>query len=76
MSKVPPLNLSFMLLEARVVKIFMQLPRQDHRFIKRIIRPMLGFKSFRSTRATLAGIGLWRMLKKGQSKSSKYVGWF
>jgi putative transposase len=31
---------------------------------------MLGFKSFRSARATLAGIELWRMLKKGQSKSS------
>jgi putative transposase len=38
--------------------------------IKRIIRPMLGFKSFWSARATLAGIELWRMLKKGQSKSS------
>ena len=43
---------------------------QDQRFIKRIIRPMLGFKSFWSARATLAGIELWRMLKKGQSKSS------
>lgn len=43
---------------------------QDHRFIKRIIRPMLGFKSFRSAQATLAGIELWRMLKKGQNKSS------
>jgi transposase-like protein len=42
----------------------------DHRFIKRIVRPMLGFKSFRSPQATLAGIELWRMLKKGQSKSS------
>ena len=42
----------------------------DHRFIKRIIRPMLGFKSFWSAQATLAGIELWRMLKKGQSKSS------
>ncbi len=42
----------------------------DHRFIKRIIRPMLGFKSFWSARATLAGISLWRMLKKGQNKSS------
>jgi putative transposase len=38
--------------------------------IKRIIRPMLGFKSFCSARATLAGIELWRMLKKGQNKSS------
>jgi len=43
---------------------------QDHRFIKRIVRPGLGFKSFWSARATLAGIELWRMLKKGQNKSS------
>jgi putative transposase len=31
---------------------------------------MLGFKSFRSAQATLAGIEIWRMLKKGQNKSS------
>jgi putative transposase len=42
----------------------------DHRFIKRRTRPMPGFKSFWSARATLAGIELWRMLKKGQNKSS------
>jgi putative transposase len=42
----------------------------DHRFIKRRTRPMLGFKSFWSARATLAGIELWRMLKNGQNKSS------
>ncbi len=28
----------------------------DHRFIKRITRPMLGFKAFHSATATLAGI--------------------
>jgi putative transposase len=44
--------------------------QQDHRFIKRIIPPMLGFRSFRSAQATLAGIELWRMLKKGQNKRS------
>jgi len=43
---------------------------QDHRFIQRRVRPMLGFKSFCSARATLAGIELWRMLKNGQYKSS------
>jgi transposase-like protein len=43
---------------------------QDHRFIKRRTRPMLGCKSFWSARATLAGIELWRMLKKAQNKSS------
>jgi transposase-like protein len=31
---------------------------------------MLDFKSFWSAAATLAGIELWRMLKKGQNKSS------
>ncbi len=29
---------------------------QDHRFIKRITRPMLGFKAFHSAAATLAGV--------------------
>lgn len=29
---------------------------QDHRFIKRITRPILGFKAFHSAAATLAGI--------------------
>ena len=44
--------------------------KQDHRFIKRIVRSMLGLKSFASARTTLAGIELGRMLKKGQSKRS------
>ena len=40
---------------------------QDHRGIKKIVRPMMGFKSFHSAQATLKGIELHRMLKKGQS---------
>jgi putative transposase len=39
---------------------------QDHRAIKRIIRPMLGFKSFRSASITLQGIELMHMIKKNQ----------
>jgi transposase-like protein len=54
----------------RQCKYLNNIVEQDHRFIKRIIRPMLGFKSFWSARATLAEIELWRMLKKGQNKSS------
>ncbi len=54
----------------RQCKYLNNIIEQDHRFIKRITRPMLGFKSFRSAQAILAGIELWRMLKKGQSKSS------
>ena len=39
---------------------------QDHRFIKRITRPMLGFKAFHSAAATLAGIEAAHMFRKGQ----------
>jgi putative transposase len=42
---------------------------QDHRAIKRIIRPMLGFKSFRSAEITLPGIELMHRIKKGQRVS-------
>ena len=38
---------------------------QDHRFIKRIIRPMLGFKSFRCARILLAGIETMHQSRKG-----------
>ena len=57
-------------IKIRQCKYLNNIVEQDHRFIKRRIRPMLGFKSFWSARATLAGIELWRMLKKGQNKSS------
>ena len=39
---------------------------QDHRFIKKITRPMLGFKAFYSAEATLAGIETAHMVRKGQ----------
>ncbi|NYZ69941.1 DDE-type integrase/transposase/recombinase, partial [Endozoicomonas sp. SM1973] len=51
----------------RQVKYLNNIIEQDHRFIKRITRPMLGFKSFNSARSTLAGIELVHMLRKGQS---------
>jgi putative transposase len=38
----------------------------DHRFIKRIMQPMLGFKAFHSAAATLAGIETAHMIRKGQ----------
>jgi putative transposase len=57
-------------IKIRQCKYLNNIVEQDHRFIKRIIRPMLGFKSFWSARAALAGIELWRMLKKNQGKSS------
>lgn len=39
---------------------------QDHRFIKRRTRPMLGFKSFDSASATLQGIEVAQMIRKKQ----------
>ena len=42
---------------------------QDHRFIKRRTRPMLGFKSFRSASATLDGIEVTHMIRKRQFNS-------
>jgi len=38
---------------------------QDHRFIKKITRPMLGFKAFFSAAATRAGIEAAHMIRKG-----------
>ena len=39
---------------------------QDHRTIKKRIRPMLGFKSFVSASATLEGIEVANMIREGQ----------
>jgi putative transposase len=50
----------------RQVKYLNNIVEQDHRAIKRITRPMLGFKSFRAARAIVAGIELMHMIRKGQ----------
>ncbi|WP_164662171.1 IS6 family transposase [Tropicibacter sp. Alg240-R139] len=42
---------------------------QDHRFIKRRTRPMMGFKAFASAAATLDGIEVSHMIRKGQLTS-------
>jgi len=39
---------------------------QDHRAVKRVTRPMLGFTSFDAVQRTLAGIELMPMIKKKQ----------
>ena len=41
---------------------------QDHRAIKRRVRPMLGFKSVDSARVILGGIELIHMMRKQQAK--------
>ena len=44
---------------------------QDHRAIKRITRPMLGFRSFRCARIILSGIEIMHMIRKGQMQVGK-----
>ena len=48
------------------IKYLNNIIEQDHRSIKRIVNPMLGFQSFRSANKTLKGIEAMNMIKKGQ----------
>src|SRR5262249_1018171 len=50
----------------RKVKYLNNIVEQDHRGVKRITRPMLGFKAFDAAQATLVGIELMHMIKKRQ----------
>jgi transposase-like protein len=50
----------------RQVKYLNNIVEQDHRGVKRITRPMLGFKAFDTAQATLVGIELMHMIKKRQ----------
>lgn len=53
-------------IEARQVKYLNNILEQDHRFIKRITAPMIGFKAFHSATATIAGIEAAHMIRKKQ----------
>src|SRR5712692_10090707 len=53
-------------IEIRQIKYLNNIVEQDHRAVKRVTRPMLGFKSFDAAQGTLAGIELMHMIKKRQ----------
>jgi putative transposase len=55
-------------IELRQSKYLNNLIEQDHRAIKRIVRPMLGFKDFDCARRLIAGIETMHMVKKGQAR--------
>ncbi|CNF29318.1 transposase [Yersinia rohdei] len=55
-------------------KYLNNLIEQDHRNIKRRIRLMLGFNSFRRAQTILAGIELIHMIRKGQYHHSQSEG--
>lgn len=54
------------LIEIRQIKYLNNILEQDHRFIKRITKLMMGFKAFHSASATIAGIEVAHMIRKNQ----------
>jgi transposase-like protein len=54
----------------RQCKYLNNIVEQDHRAVKRITRPMFGFKSFRCARVILGGIEVMHMICKGQLRSN------
>src|SRR5262249_40678252 len=50
----------------RKVKYLNNIVEQDHRGVKRVTRPMLGFKAFGTAQDTLVGIELMHMIRKKQ----------
>jgi transposase-like protein len=53
-------------IQIRQVKYLNNIVEQDHRFIKKRVRSMLGLKSFRTATSIISGIEAMHMIKKGQ----------
>ena len=53
----------------RQVKFLNNIVEQDHRRIKRLVRPGLGFKSFITASRKIAGYEIMVMVRKGQVAS-------
>ena len=53
-------------IEMRQSKYLNNIIEQDHRAVKRITRPMLGFKSFRCARIMISGIETTHMIRQGK----------
>ena len=58
----------------RKIKYLNNIIEQDHRAVKRMTRPMLGFKAFDAAQSTLTGIELIHMLRKGQLTGGSEAG--
>ena len=52
--------------DLRQIKYLNHLIEQDHRFIKRLVKPGLGFFSFGTAWRTLQGYEVMHMIRKGQ----------
>jgi len=53
-------------IQIRQVRYLNNIVEQDHRFIKKRVRSMLGFKSYETATSILSGIEVIHMVKKGQ----------
>jgi len=57
----------------RKIKYLNNIIEQDHRFIKRKIKPMLGLDSFETAEKTICGIEVMHMIRKGQVEEIQCV---
>ena len=57
--------------EVRQIKYLNNIVEQDHRAIKRITKPMMGFQSFKTANRTLKGIEAMHMIRKNQISGFK-----
>jgi transposase-like protein len=57
--------------ELRQSKYLNNLLEQDHRFIKRLVKPAMGFFSFKTAWRTLQGYEVMNMIRKGQVRGVK-----
>ncbi|WP_409340350.1 DDE-type integrase/transposase/recombinase [Paenibacillus sp. MBLB4367] len=57
----------------RQTKYLNNIVEQDHRFIKKITKPMLGSKTFHTAEQTLKGIEAMHMISKGQAVNNSSV---
>ncbi len=57
----------------RMCKYLNNIVEQDHRFIKKKTRQMLGFKSYRTAHKTISGIEIMHMIHKGQVEGIRCV---
>ena len=69
MNSLLMLNGRYRFIDILQVKYLNNIIEQDHRFIKKITRPMKGFKAFHSASATLEGIEVAHMIRKNQLAS-------
>jgi putative transposase len=60
----------FLQIKVRQVKYLNTIVEQDPRFVKKITKPMKGFKDFHSARTTVAGIEPHHRLRKGPHRQA------